>query len=98
MKKWYKIFLLSLAAVLLLTLGGFTLWAYTPLGPSTSAMSALQSDALVFVSYDANNFMFAPMESTPVTGLIFYPGGRVDYRSYAPLLRQIALQPGSVRT
>lgn len=26
------------------------------------------------------------------TGLVFYPGGRVDYRSYAPLMRRIAAQ------
>ena len=26
------------------------------------------------------------------TGFIFYPGGRVDYRSYAPILRSIAQQ------
>ncbi len=27
-----------------------------------------------------------------ITGLIFYPGGRVDYRAYAPALRKIAEQ------
>jgi pimeloyl-ACP methyl ester carboxylesterase len=30
------------------------------------------------------------VETTPTAGFIFYPGGRVDYRAYAPVLRMIA--------
>ena len=29
-------------------------------------------------------------ETPPTVGFIFYPGGRVDYRAYAPVLRMIA--------
>jgi pimeloyl-ACP methyl ester carboxylesterase len=33
---------------------------------------------------------FQPANLQPTTGFIFYPGGRVDYRAYAPVLRMIA--------
>lgn len=35
-------------------------------------------------------YTFRPQDQQPTTGLIFYPGGRVDYRSYAPALWQVA--------
>jgi pimeloyl-ACP methyl ester carboxylesterase len=35
---------------------------------------------------------FLPANAQPTAGLIFYPGGRVDYRAYAPLLRKVAAQ------
>ena len=31
-----------------------------------------------------------PADANPITGFIFYPGGHVDYRSYAPIAREIA--------
>ena len=40
---------------------------------------------------EQNWILFEPQEETK-TGFIFYPGGRVDYRSYAPVLREIASQ------
>jgi dienelactone hydrolase len=33
---------------------------------------------------------FSPTGKQPVSGLIFYPGGRVDPRSYAPAARELA--------
>jgi pimeloyl-ACP methyl ester carboxylesterase len=33
---------------------------------------------------------FSPTGQQPTTGFIFYPGGHVDYRAYAPLARAIA--------
>ena len=41
--------LLILLAVILLILAGFTIWAYTPLGPMPEAIAALQSDTQVQV-------------------------------------------------
>jgi len=34
--------------------------------------------------------IFSPAEGTPTTGFIFYPGGRIDPRGYASLMRMIA--------
>ena len=86
--KWV---LLILLAVILLVLAGFTIWAYTPLGPMPEAIAALQSDAQVQV--DTSPWLtFTPVGAQPTTGFVFYPGGRVDPRSYAPPARALAEQ------
>jgi pimeloyl-ACP methyl ester carboxylesterase len=84
--KWV---LIGVVAAILLALAGFTIWAYTPLGPMPEALAALSSDDQVQVTNGAW-LTFRPTGSQPDTGLILYPGGRVDYRSYAPLAREIA--------
>jgi len=81
--------LLILLVVLLLAFAGFTAWAYTPLGPLPEAVAALQPDAAVQVT-TSPWLTFTPASSQPTTGFIFYPGGRVDARSYAPVARAIA--------
>jgi dienelactone hydrolase len=56
-----------------------------------AALDALQPDAQVSVTDDPW-LVFTPTDVQPTTGLIFYPGGRVDYRAYAPAARQIAAE------
>jgi len=36
--------------------------------------------------------VFRPVVQQPSAGLVFYPGGRVDYRAYAPAAQAIAAQ------
>jgi hypothetical protein len=71
--------------------GGFLVWASNPFGPGEMALAALESDSLVTVE-QGDWITFQPADAKPTTGFIFYPGGRVDYRSYAPALREIAAQ------
>jgi len=52
---------------------------------------ALKSDSSVTVSI-GNWLVFAPATSNVTTGFIIYPGGRVDFRSYAPAAHSIAAQ------
>lgn len=89
--KIIKRILLALVVVSVLFVLGFVFWAETPLGPAPEALSALESDANVVVT-DDDYITFEPVSAQPVTGFIFYPGGRVDYRSYAVPLRAIAEQ------
>jgi hypothetical protein len=70
---------------------GFVLWANSTLGPEDEALAALQSDEHVTVSLD-RFIVFRPTNKTPTTGFVFYPGGRIDYRSYAAPLRKIAAE------
>jgi len=70
---------------------GFVVWAESPLKPTAAALSALESDSLVTVTI-GDYITFQPANLQPSTGFIFYPGGRVDYRAYAPVLRMIAEQ------
>jgi hypothetical protein len=64
-------------------------WATYARPPLPDAIEALQSDELVQVT-DEPWLTFAPGGSLPTTGFVFYPGGRVDPRAYAPLMREIA--------
>lgn len=89
MKLW-RTFWIILAFLFLLT-GGFVAWGLTPAPPMPEALAALRSDERVEVS-DSRWLVFSPHFQTPDTALIFYPGGRVDPRAYAPLARQIAEQ------
>jgi pimeloyl-ACP methyl ester carboxylesterase len=89
--KTFKRIVLGLLSVLLLISIGFVVWAETPLGPSPEALAALESDSNVTVTSD-DFITFEPVGVKPTTAFIFYPGGRVDYRSYAAPLHAIAAQ------
>ena len=42
------------------------------------------------ISTSENKMIFKPQNIESDTGLIFYPGGKVEYLAYAPLMRKIA--------
>lgn len=97
MKKRIIIIIASIVVVLILAGGGFYLWASTPLPAMPEAISAANPDRLVDVTTKQGWLVFSPklpiqmMNPTArTTGFIFYPGARVDYRSYAPMARGIA--------
>lgn len=87
--KTLKRLLLGLALALLLALVSFVIWAKSSSGPMPEALAALQSDAQVTVETKPW-LTFTLTDQSPATGLILYPGGRVDPRSYAPLARDLA--------
>jgi len=91
MKFKFRYVLIGLAIALILGVGGFVAWALNPLGPEKQALAALESDEIVTIS-GGEFIVFKPKDVDPETGLIFYPGGRVDYRSYASVLHEIASQ------
>jgi pimeloyl-ACP methyl ester carboxylesterase len=84
-----KLSLVGLLTVILLGGAGFMIWASMPSQPMPEALAALVADDQVSVD-DQTWFVFKPANSDPRSGLIFYPGGRVDGRAYAPLARSIA--------
>lgn len=86
--KWTAV---VLGALLLLGMIGFVVWASNPVMPMTEAQAAMQSGEKVTVQSEPW-MIFQPAEMTPTSGLIFYPGGRVDPRAYAPAARKIAEQ------
>lgn len=89
--KRLRIILIGFLIVLVLAGGAFVVWAETPLGPMPEAIAALESNDEVTVQTDPW-LLFVPTAKTPTVGLIFYPGGRVDPRSYAPAAGAIAAQ------
>lgn len=91
MKFKFRYILIAFILILFLAMGGFVVWAANPLGPGERSLAALESDSLVAVE-QGDLIVFQPVDRQPATGFIFYPGGRVDHRSYAPALHEIAAQ------
>lgn len=89
--KIIKSIFLGLLVVVILVGIGFVVWAETPLGPELEALAALESDSQVTVTI-GDYITFEPTNVEPTTGFIFYPGGHVDYRSYAASLHELAAQ------
>lgn len=89
--RWLRWLLAAILSLLILAVAGFFIWAMTPLGPTDAALAALESDDQVVVE-KGEWLVFRPAALQPSTGFIFYPGGHVDYRSYAPQMRSLAAQ------
>lgn len=81
--------LLALLSIMVVVAAGFVIWVNNPAAPMPEALSALASDDSVRVE-SGTWIVFTPVTTTPTTGFIFYPGGLVDARAYAPVLRTIA--------
>jgi len=69
----------------------FVIWANTGPAPMPEAQAALQSDEQVRVE-SGPWLLFQPVGVEPTTGLVLYPGGRVDPRAYAPAARALAAE------
>ena len=89
--RWHRVRLALYGLLILLALsaGGFVVWATWIPAPMPEALAALASDAQVKVT-TAPWLTFQPVTPTVTTGLIFYPGGRVDPKAYAPAAHAIA--------
>ena len=76
--------LICLAVVLSLTLGcGAYVNDYYPAEEGAVAHSGME-----YVEISENRVVFAPED--PRAGLIFYPGGKVEFTAYAPLMAALA--------
>lgn len=78
----------AFAVLILLVLVVFAGCSYQP---QTNARSDLVSTDLVTVKATSSTIIFEP--TVPyTTGIVFYPGGKVNFASYAPLLFSLAEQ------
>ncbi|MBA8794654.1 hypothetical protein FHX74_002273 [Friedmanniella endophytica] len=82
--------------VLLLATTGFLGWS-RPFAADPVALQALDTTTTVRVVQRLTSYTLFPTRETrtgaaipPTTGLVFYPGARVDARAYAALLRPLA--------
>lgn len=90
MKRFIGRFMAVLVLLLLLVVGGSAAYAYSSsAAPIPAALTALQSSPAVQVSEQNGWLVFTPAQQRQ-TGFIFYPGGLVDPRAYAPLAVEIA--------
>ena len=66
------------------------LWWLRPIGATDVALDALQSGNGVVVEQSRTRIELRPTGGIDPTGLVFYPGAKVDARAYAAILRPIA--------
>jgi pimeloyl-ACP methyl ester carboxylesterase len=90
--KIFKRVLAGLLVVVLVGSVGLAVWGNDTYPPLQPALDALQSDAQVTVTQHDGFITFEPIGVQPTIGFVLVPGGRVDYRVYAPALHQIAAQ------
>jgi pimeloyl-ACP methyl ester carboxylesterase len=81
----------AIAVLLLLAVTGSS-FAANPKSypPKPEALAALASDTNVAFTQGSFYYSFAPVGAKPAKGFVFYPGGLVDHRAYAPLAKAIA--------
>lgn len=90
-KKKLKILLLSFLAILLLVFGGFYVYTLDYYRADNTAVQTLTSLNDRQVEMIGDTIIFYPDAETDIdTALIFYPGGKVEYTAYVPLLEQLA--------
>lgn len=76
-------------AAILLVCAGFAVYVGDYYHADEAAVQAMAVAGEITVSKaDGNDLVFAP--PNPKAGLIFYPGGKVEYTAYAPLMRACA--------
>ena len=88
-RKRFWITLGVILAVLLIICIGFTVYVSDYYHADEAAVQAMAPDDSLSVSrIEGDTIVFTPSE--PQAGLIFYPGGKVEYTAYAPLMRACA--------
>ena len=77
--------------LVVVVLAGATAYFSIPQPDLPEAAAALRStDAVAFTALPNGDLEFAADVTPPTTGLILYPGGKVDAKAYAPAAREIA--------
>ena len=79
----------SIGVVMGVALVAVLLWA-RPFPATPVALAALRSGSDVTIVESATRIELAPNGPRSSTGLVFYPGARVDARAYSAILRPIA--------
>ena len=88
-KKKLKIIIISLLCVAIVSCTAFGIYVSDYYRANDTAIAATFSDSEVTVIQKNNDYMvFTP--KSPECGIIFYPGGKVEYTAYAPLMKELA--------
>lgn len=84
-----KIITISIATLVLAVVAGFLWYVNDDYSASEEAFLALKPEGTVTVSQlEDGTYVFSPEEAK--AALIFYPGGKVEYEAYAPLMSAYA--------
>ena len=86
--KKLRISLAVIVGILLLAVIGCGIYVSDYYAADETALGAMASGEAVTVELLEAGAAFIPQE--PEVGFIFYPGGKVEYRAYAPLMQALA--------
>lgn len=85
MKKFFKKFLIVLFFLILISIIGFFIYSGNYYKAETKAIEILNSENIEI----NDNYITLSPENLSDTGIIFYPGAKVEYTSYLPILNQL---------
>jgi hypothetical protein len=85
-----RIILIALLAVILIAAGGFAVYVSDYYHADSEALNALKSTEDYTVSNGADYITFTPAQNKSSSGIIIYPGGKVQAESYAVLASKLA--------
>jgi hypothetical protein len=91
MKKRLKIALITIISFVILLAGAFFIYASVYYRADDVANTAMQSEATIRVQ---DNLLILSPTTPSDTALIFYPGAKVEYFSYLPILEKIKQSSG----
>ena len=84
----FKRILAVIAAFIVLLVSAFLVYSADYYHALPKAVAASAGDGDIAVSQSDDNLVFAP--PNPSAGFIFYPGGKVEFSSYSPLMQELA--------
>lgn len=86
MKKHLRIALIAITALIILLGGAFLIYASDYYRADDTAIAVMQSDSDLHIQ---DNLVVLSSPASSDTALIFYPGAKVEYLAYLPLLEKI---------
>ena len=91
-RKKLRIVLIVVVAVLIVLFGGFYIYTLDYYRADSTAAAALAATD-IRIEHKGEDIIFYPIQQIAVTkALAFYPGGKVEYTAYAPLMKGLARQ------
>ena len=92
MKRIWRRLTIAVVGLAALALAGGIVWLSRPQPLLPEAEAALHSTEVVTFTQSDGGLSFVPVSPSLTSGLIFYPGGKVEPAAYAPAAAEIAAQ------
>ena len=89
-KKRVKIALIVIASLLVVLIGGFYIYTLDYYRADETALQTISADDCRVLSQGNFTIFYPESGNSRETGIIFYPGGKVEAIAYAPLLKKLS--------
>ena len=92
--RWLRAALITVGVVVAGAIVAFLVWAFTPAGPDEATLATVTADDRIELTEQDGTVTLRPAEGTPSTGIVFYPGARVQPAAYVPTWAPIVATSG----